>query len=152
MKPFIVDKNSWHYRLNLDAINKSQLFHHKEHVSKYIESRDNLCSYWKMTLNNVISKILYSAALIFLILFILYCIYNIWTAFLLDPVLVFFIITSITLVTSAAMVISRIVERDAEIKRQEIRNIISNFETNDNGIKSRRQPLKNKTCIKVNFE
>ena len=152
MKPFVVDKNSWHYRLNLNTVSQNKLFRHEEHVIKYIESRDNLCSYWRMTLNNVISNILYTSILIFLALFIIYCIYNIWTSFLIDPVLVFSIITIITLVMSTVMFISHIIERDAEIKRQEIRNIISNVTTSDSGMKSMYQPLKNKTCMKVNFE
>jgi hypothetical protein len=53
MKPFVVEKNSWHYRLNAYALDKG-VFDTKERVDMFIRSKDNLCSYWRLTIFSII--------------------------------------------------------------------------------------------------
>lgn len=151
MKPFIVNKNSWHYRLNLNSIKQDKLFYHNEYTVKYVERRNDLCSYWKMTLYNIIGKILYFSFLSLVLLSILYFTYGICTSFLVDPMMVSIIIISLALVIFIIIFILNTIESYSIARQQEISNITNNI-TTDHLMKARYQAWKNKTCIKVEFE
>ena len=50
MKTFSVNKNSWHYKLNARMVKTNERLNRNDNAEKYVQSRDNLCSYWQMTL------------------------------------------------------------------------------------------------------
>ena len=50
MKTFTVNKDSWHYKLNFEMCKTNDRLYKPELVHKFIMSKDNLCSYWRMTL------------------------------------------------------------------------------------------------------
>lgn len=50
MKTFSVNKNSWHYRLNVRMAKTNERLSQDNYAEKFVQSKDNLCSYWRMTL------------------------------------------------------------------------------------------------------
>jgi hypothetical protein len=75
MKAFSVNKNSWHYRLNVRMCKTNDRLTRDDNAVKYVMSKDNLCSYWQLTLWSMF-KVAVSAAfvtvIIFGVLFLLY--------------------------------------------------------------------------------
>lgn len=53
MKAFSVNKNSWHYKLNIKMVKTNERLYRNDNAEKYVQSKDNLCSYWRMTLWSV---------------------------------------------------------------------------------------------------
>lgn len=50
MKTFTVNKDSWHYKLNFEMCKTNDRLYRPELIHTFIMSKDNLCSYWSMTL------------------------------------------------------------------------------------------------------
>lgn len=50
MKTFSVNKNSWHYKLNVRMSKTNERLNQDNNAEKFVQSKDNLCSYWRMTL------------------------------------------------------------------------------------------------------
>lgn len=75
MKPFVINRNSWHYKLNKHFMNSYS------HVmkSQWEPKHGDFCSYWSTTIIRVIMAVLFSIAAAILV-------YMIGTAFYLYPV------------------------------------------------------------------
>lgn len=81
MKPFSVNKNSWHYRLNVSMAKTNDRLNRDDYVEKYVMSKDNLCSYWQMTLWSMFKFAVAAAFVIGVTGFLLFVAYNIGYAF-----------------------------------------------------------------------
>lgn len=63
MKPFKINRNSWHYRLNKSFLNESEHW-----MSRGWEpNHSNFCAYWRATMFRIISIIGLTAILVFLL-------------------------------------------------------------------------------------
>ena len=45
MKPFKINRNSWHYKLNQNFFND-----HQYHMERWEDKHNNFCSYWRATM------------------------------------------------------------------------------------------------------
>ena len=45
MKPFKINRNSWHYKLNQNFLND-----HQYHMEPWEDKHNNFCSYWRVTM------------------------------------------------------------------------------------------------------
>lgn len=75
MKAFFVNKNSWHYRLNVKMCKTNERLHSEALVEKYVMSKDNLCSYWRMTIWSLFKVAVAAAFILSAIYVVLYLIY-----------------------------------------------------------------------------
>lgn len=66
MKPFTINRNSWHYRLNRDFLNEDGFSERSMELNWEPRHRD-FCSYWRATVGRVIAFNLAVAALFLLI-------------------------------------------------------------------------------------
>lgn len=68
MKPFIINRDSWHYRLNKSLLNEEGFS--KQRMQDYWEPRhNNFCSYWRAT----VFRMIWIAIIVALIIIVLSC-------------------------------------------------------------------------------
>jgi hypothetical protein len=60
MKPFKINRNSWHYKLNQNLLND-----HQDHMEYWEDKHNNFCSYWRATMFRLVFA---SAAAVFILL------------------------------------------------------------------------------------
>jgi hypothetical protein len=60
MKPFKINRNSWHYKLNQNFLNDRQY-----HMEYWEDKHNNFCSYWRATMFRLVFA---SAAAVFILL------------------------------------------------------------------------------------
>jgi hypothetical protein len=75
MKTFSVNKNSWHYRLNVRMAKTNDRLDRDNLAEIYACSKDNLCSYWQMTLWSMFKvgvTIAFAVTAIFGVLYLFY--------------------------------------------------------------------------------
>lgn len=68
MKAFSVNTNSWHYKLNIRMVKTNERLFRDDNAEKYVKSKDNLCSYWQMTIWSIFKLVVVfsvAAAIIF---------------------------------------------------------------------------------------
>lgn len=76
MKTFSVNKNSWHYRLNVKMCKTNERLYRQDLVEKYVMSKDNLCSYWRMTLWSLFKVAVTAAFILVLASLALFLVYT----------------------------------------------------------------------------
>ena len=82
MKTFSVNKNSWHYKLNVSMAKTNERLKRDDRAELFVQSKDNLCSYWQMTLWSSFKFAVAASFVIFVIGFILFGLYNLGYAFI----------------------------------------------------------------------
>lgn len=152
MKTFSVNKNSWHYQLNIRMVKTNERLSRSDNAEKYVQSKDNLCSYWQMTLWSVFKMAVFVSFILALLTASVYVIYGygyallfhtsealIGTAFLIGFVvalgLLFLGVTSLQ-------------------KRKEIKmnKILYENETETSLTKAQYSSWKNGVCVPVEFK
>ena len=84
MKPFAINRDSWHYKLNKNFMNENGYW-----MDRYWEPKhSNFCSYWRATMFRVIG-------VCFVALFAGFIIFIIGSAFYFDPIISFTVLGSI---------------------------------------------------------
>lgn len=74
MKPFIINRDSWHYRLNKSFLNEEGFF--KQRMQDYWEPRhNNFCSYWRATVFRMLGVSITVAVIIVLLSWLGYAVY-----------------------------------------------------------------------------
>lgn len=74
MKPFIINRNSWHYRLNESFLNEEGFS--KQRMQDYWEPRrNNFCSYWRATVFRMIWIAIIVALIVFVLSWLGYAVY-----------------------------------------------------------------------------
>jgi hypothetical protein len=152
MKTFCVDKNSWHYKMNAAMVKTDPKLARDGKNEIYVQSKDNICSYWQLTILSMF-KIAFAS---FLLLFIATgFIYAMWTAarlFMINPyesLRALGLLLTFTAAIAAFIFISNWMARKREIK---IDNILHNGETETSLAKAKYFSWKNKVCSKVEFK
>ena len=152
MKTFSVNKNSWHYKMNLEMCLTNEMLKRDNYAEKYVQSKDNFCSYWRMTLFSMFKiAVIFAgiAVLLFGILFVLYnighaFIYNLSTALVLTGILIGFL----AFVIGIAFVSDWITKR----KRIKLNKILHGGHTETSLAKAKYSSWKNGVCVKVEFK
>ena len=88
MKPFVINRNSWHYKLNKNFMNEDKYIMYKDWEPKH----SNFCSYWRATMFRIVGVCL---ATLFATLFASLIIFPIGFAFYFDPITSFTVLGSI---------------------------------------------------------
>ena len=81
MKTFSVNKDSWHYRLNVRMAKTNERLLRDSYAEKFVQSKDNFCSYWRMTLWSMFKVAVSAAFVATLVVLSLIGLYNIGYAF-----------------------------------------------------------------------
>jgi hypothetical protein len=82
MKTFSVNKNSWHYKLNVRMVKTNERLNRDDYAEKYVRSQDNLCSYWRMTTWSMFKVLVAATFFVVLTAGIIAALYMIGNAFI----------------------------------------------------------------------
>lgn len=152
MKTFTVNKNSWHYKLNFEMCKTNERLKLNDYAEKYVQSKDNLCSYWRMTLWSMFKLL---AVLFFVGVVIsaaLYLIYMFGYAILFHTSeTVVMTATGIGVFTFISGIISLAVWADKR-KRDKLNKILYDGETETSLAKAQYSSWKNGVCVPVEFK
>jgi hypothetical protein len=152
MKTFSVNKNSWHYKMNVSLCQTNQTLQAGQNAERYVQSKDNLCSYWQLTLWSMF-KVLVVAAFVFTVAaFILFVLYKIGYAFMYYtlPALVG---TGLILgVIAFSVGITMLGTWLGNRKREKLNKILYNGETETSLAKAKYSSWKSGICVPVEFK
>ena len=70
MKPFKINRNSWHYWLNQHMLNQNEY-----HMEKWEAKHSNFCSYWRATLFRVVWSVICGVVLLTMLGMMLVAVY-----------------------------------------------------------------------------
>ena len=77
MKPFKVNRDSWHYKLNKNVLNENE-----DRMERWENKHNNFCSYWRSTMIRLCFVAIFVSAALFLLAVIGMATYNNpWEAF-----------------------------------------------------------------------
>lgn len=62
LKPFRINRNSWHYRLNKHFFNEDSLW-----MAQWEARRNNFCSYWRATVFRTLAVLALAAVITFMV-------------------------------------------------------------------------------------
>lgn len=152
MKAFTVNKNSWHYKLNAAMCKTNERLDTQERIEKYVMSKDNLCSYWRMTLWSSFKALVVVSFLAGAVGFMLFAIYNIGFAFITNPGASFMaalvVATVIALLIGIVYVIARVNDR----QRVKMNRILYEGATETSLTKAQYSSWKSGICVPVEFK
>lgn len=152
MKAFSVNKNSWHYRLNVSMAKTNDRLSSDEYAEKFVQSKDNLCSYWQMTLWSMFKVAAATVFVVGLIGFILFVIYNIGYAFLFHTAQA--IAGTVIIVGTIGLIVGLVhlgtwLDRR---KKHKLDMILYHSETETSLAKAQYSSWKNGVCVPVEFK
>ena len=152
MKTFSVDKNSWHYKLNVKMVKTNERLNRDNRAETYVQSKDNLCSYWQMTLWSVFKVAVAVSFFIFLVGFILFALYNLGYAFMFHTTNALIgtgiLLAGVTTVTGIVYLMTWISRR----KTEKLNKILFDGETETSLTKAQYSSWKNGVCVPVEFK
>lgn len=152
MKAFSVNKNSWHYRLNVSMAKTNDRLSNDKYAEKFVQSKDNLCSYWRMTLWSMFKVAAATVLIVGLIGFILFVIYNIGYAFLFHTTQAIagtvIIVGTIGLIAGLVLLGTWLDKR----KKRKLDMILYHSETETSLAKAQYSSWKNGVCVPVEFK
>ena len=152
MKTFSVNKNSWHYKLNISMVKTNDSLYREDYVERYVQSKDNLCSYWQMTLWSMFKAAVAIAFVCAVIGFIGFVLYNYGYALMFHTTQALvgtaFVIGVFVFAGSVVYVGSKLSAR----KRIKLDKIIYHGETETSLAKAQYSSWKNGVCVPVEFK
>lgn len=152
MKEFSVNKTSWHYRLNVEMAKTNERLSRDDYAEKFVQSKDNLCSYWRMTLWSMF-KVAVAAAFVVGLIYLLFVLaYSIGYAF-------WFHTTQAFIGTAAVVGVFALISgmlfglnwMDTRRKRK-LHAILYEGETETSLAKAKYSSWKNGICLPVEFK
>jgi hypothetical protein len=152
MKAFSVNKNSWHYKLNIQMVQTNDMLKLSNNAETYVQSKDNLCSYWQMTIWSMFKVVVMLSVIgagIFGIGFILYSV---------GSVFFFYPKESLTATVVIAAVIGFIIGMAAlgawfdNRRRMKLDKILRDGETETSLAKAKYSSWKHGVCLPVEFK
>jgi cytochrome b subunit of formate dehydrogenase len=152
MKLFSVNKNSWHYKLNLEMCQTNGTLKSEGYAQRYVQSKDNLCSYWQLTLYSIF-KVLVVATFVLAVtgalLWVLYMIgygfiYHTAEALVTTGVLTGFVAFLIGIIMLGTWLDNR--------KKIKLNKILHDGETETSLAKAKYSSWKNGFCVPVEFK
>lgn len=152
MKSFSVNKNSWHYKLNVEMCKTNDTLKRGDYAVLYVESKDNFCSYWRMSMWSMF-KVL-AAATFFAVVAagIITALYMIGSAFIFHTQQA--LITTGVAFSFLAVVaaITIILNWLADRNRKKINSIIYDGQTETSLTKAKYSSWKAGICLPVEFK
>lgn len=152
MKAFTVNKNSWHYVLNTKMCMTNDRLDTAERVERYIMSKDNLCSYWRMTLWSSFKALVAVSFIAGVVGFLLFTLYSIGAAFIINPVnslkVTLVIVGTLSLVIGIIYVLTHI----NNSRRIKMNKILYEGETESSLAKAQYSSWKSGICVPVEFK
>ena len=152
MKAFSVNKNSWHYRLNVKMCKTNERLYRQDLVEKYVMSKDNLCSYWRMTLWSLFKVAVAASFILAIASLVLFLVYTYGHA------LIFNTAETIS-ITIAALVIFGIIVAAVSLgvwfdnrKKAKLDKILNDGETETSLAKAQYSSWKSGICVPVEFK
>lgn len=152
MKTFSVNKASWHYRLNVRMAKTNDRLSRDEHAEKFVQSKDNFCSYWRMTLWSMFKVAVAAAFVVGLISFLFVVAYNIGYAFWFHTTQAFIgtavIVGVVALISGMLFGLNWMDTR----KKRKLDAILYNGETETSLAKAKYSSWKGGVCVPVEFK
>lgn len=152
MKSFSVNKNSWHYKLNIQMVKTNDRINYGNHEETYVMSKDNLCSYWQMTIWSMFKVLLVVTFVIVVIVGLLTALYTMGYAFIAHTqtalistaIVIGFFATIVAIVSVFHYVDKR--------KREKLNRILYEGETETSLAKAKYSSWKSGICLPVEFK
>jgi hypothetical protein len=152
MKAFSVNKNSWHYRLNVKMCKTNERLYRQDLVEKYVMSKDNLCSYWRMTLWSVFKVAVSAAFVIGVAGFLLFVAYNIGHAFWFHTTQAFIGAAAVAGLIGVILGIAFVVNWLNSRKQRKLDAILYGGKTETSLTKAKYSSWKSGICVPVEFK
>lgn len=152
MQEFVVNKSSWHYRLNAYIASKNTMLWNKERVTKFLESKDNFCSYWSYTLTSLLKVALLTVFILIVVILASLAAYTIYLEVAANPwgaLTTVLSILAILVIAFAFMVGGWMLD---ERKKEKMRSILYEDETETSLSRAKWYAWKNKVCLPVRFK
>ena len=152
MKPFAVNKNSWHYKMNVEMCKTNDTLKTSDYAVKYVQSKDNLCSYWQLTLWSMFKVLVVTTFVLGAIGAILWVLYMIGYGFIYHTAEA--LVTTGVLTGFVAFLIGIIMLGTWFDKRKKIKlnKILHDGETETSLAKAKYSAWKNGFCVPVEFK
>jgi hypothetical protein len=152
MKPFVVNKNSWHYKMNIEMVQTNDRLKLSDNAEKFVQSKDNFCSYWRMTLWSMFKIAIVAVIVLIGVAFVLslICLYGFALIFNTKEVL---LLTGGGILAIAAFfgLILLGVWLDSR-KRAKLNRILHDGETETSLARAKYSSWKNGVCLPVEFK
>lgn len=148
MRIFLVDKNSWHYKLNLkmSKLNKCDKLTDANYSENSVQINNNFCSYCQLTFLNLYTAVLISFFLVLVLCCMSFFIYFLGILVAHNTMFALSIIAVICFCAATNICINCIFDRIYNPKD------IDYNETEANIFKAKCSLWKNKACAKVEFK
>lgn len=152
MKTFSVKKDSWHYQLNIGMVKTNERLSRSDNAEKYVQSKDNLCSYWQMTLWSMFKVAVVASFILALLTASVYVIYGYGYALLFHTSEA--LIGTALLIGFAVALALLFLGATSLQKRKEIKmnKILYGNETETSLTKAQYSSWKNGVCVPVEFK
>lgn len=152
MKPFIVNCDSWHYRLNVKMCKTNERLIDDDNAVKYVMSKDNLCTYWWMTTWSVIKVLItafFALSLTYIVGYIIYLYGHAWVFYTFET-----FATTASVIFCFAIIIGLIMFFAwlDNRKKRKLDSILYHGETETSLSKAKYSSWKNGICLPVEFK
>ena len=135
MKPFVINRSSWHYKFNKFMVTRNNTFAAMKHL--WEPKHSDFCSYWRATILHIIAAIFISALILIFMIAVILAIY-------LEPVAVA-IGTGVVIVGIASGI-------GIVYLTEKLKNRSKNTKKNESLIMQKYRAHKSKICPMVEFE
>lgn len=152
MKTFSVNKNSWHYKLNFKMCQTNERLAQGNYAEKYVESKDNFCSYWRMSIWSMFKVLLVIAFVAGATTFIGYMLYLMGYAFVVHTQQAILSTVAVVIIFGLIFGIAYIVSLISERNRKKMNAIIYDGETETSLAKAKYSSWKAGICLPVEFK
>lgn len=151
MKPFVINRNSWHYKLNIVMCKTNERLSRDYYAEKYVMSKDNLCSYWQMTLWSMFKFAVAAAFVIGVAGFLLFVLYNVGYVFWFHTAQAF--VGTAVMACVVGVIVGLVVgnTRLEKRKQRKLDNILYHGETETSLTKAKYSSWKSGICVPVEF-
>ncbi len=152
MKSFSVNKASWHYRMNVSMAKTNNRLSRDDYAEKYVMSKDNLCSYWQMTLWSMFKFAVAAAFVIGVVGFLLFVLYNIGHVFWFHTAQAF--VGTAIMVCVVGVIVGLVVGNTwlEKRKQRKLDNILYHGETETSLAKAKYSSWKGGVCVPLEFK
>jgi hypothetical protein len=152
MKPFAVNKNSWHYKMNVEMCKTNDTLKTSDYAVKYVQSKDNLCSYWQLTLWSLFKVLVVITFVIAVVGALLWVLYMIGYGFLYHTPQALASTGALVIFFGSIIGVSVGVTWAQNRRTVKLNKILHNGETETSLAKAKYSSWKNGFCVPVEFK
>lgn len=152
MKEFSVNKTSWHYRLNVQMAKTNERLIRDDYAEKFVQSKDNFCSYWRMTLWSMIKVAATVTFALSILIFLIYGLYGMGYVFLLHTKEALAVTGVVFSLIAIAVGTTYTINWADKRKKQKLDAILYDGETETSLAKAKYSSWKSGICLPVEFK